>query len=245
MFGDVHFTVGEPPDGWPSVLKPASALRVVGGTMMGPMRSAVYELPFKGDAVASIEAQLLKTGFTRAKPWYGQPSRGFTSSAPEPGEMHAFCGTIGAVGFGQVDSTKTTRTIAMSFMTDKQMSPGCSDRMDGVDILHNMPLKLPPLRAPRGVSVTPGGMSSSGESFETNVRTDTTMSAQELLAHYAKELSLAGWQVVRSPILGEGVGIQQVSAKDDKGNEWRGMISVVSSSSRRVVTLRMLSDRSQ
>jgi hypothetical protein len=142
-----------------------------------------------------------------------------------------------------MDSTKTTRTIAVTLTPDKQSSMACSTRKMPDMAMGRLPLKLPTMRAPVGASAQPTGWSGGGDGFETHVRTDTTLTAAEIATHYAKELAAGGWQIARAPAIGDGVAVYQVSTRDEKGEAWRGALIVMTASSQREVTLRMVRDR--
>ena len=119
----------------------------------------------------------------------------------------------------------------------------CSTRKVPAMAMGRLPLNLPIMRAPPGVSARPTGSSSGGDDFSTQVRTDTTLSASEIASHYAKELAAGGWQVARAPAIGDGIAVYQVSTRDEKGEAWYGALIVMTASSQREVTLRMIRDR--
>jgi hypothetical protein len=241
MMGGIHFVVGETPQGWPKVVTTPALARVVGGGKFGPMLVAAYEFPLTADAMGSFESQLLKAGFTKAKSTGFPVQDGFKSSA-SIGPARAYCGGPGAVVVTQMDSTKTTRTIGVTFAPDKETSGACmTSRMP--ERMGKLPLNLPTMRPPPGISAQPTGYSSSGDGFSTQVRTDTTLSASEIATHYAKELAAGGWQIARAPAIGDGIAVYQVSTRDEKGETWRGALIVMTASSQREVTLRMIRDR--
>jgi hypothetical protein len=215
MMGGIHFVVGETPDGWPKAIVPSAPARIVGGGKFGPMLTAVYEYPLGTDAIGSFESQLLKAGFTKAASTGFPVQEGFKSNKPL-GPAHAFCGAAGAVSLLQVDSTRTTRTVAVTLVPDKETSGACmTKRMP--ERMGKLPLNLPTMRAPAGASAQPTGYNSSGDGFSTQVRTDTTLSASEIASHYAKELAAGGWQIASAPAIGDGIAVYQVSTRDEKG----------------------------
>jgi hypothetical protein len=240
MTGVVRFVVGGTPEGWPKSLVAPSDGRIVGGAKFGPMLTTLYEFPRKRDAIGAIEVQLLKAGFSRADSAKLSSRSGFASSATGK-DGRAFCGADGAVVVSQVDSTRTTRSITVVVVRDKEMSTACSSK--SVPGFVRTPLKLPTLRPPAGVSATPEGYGAGGDNFEARVRVDTTLSADEVLAHYVKELATSGWKAVPAPVIGDGVALQQMSARDEKGEEWHGTLLVTKSRSQREVLLRMMRDR--
>ena len=238
MMGGIEFVVGKSPDHWPkSIVAPAQA-RIVGGGKLGPILTTIYEYPSQGDVSGSFDAQLQKAGFKKSEAKGFSPPGGFTSSTG-PTHAQSYCGDKSAVGFQQVDSTKTSRTLVVSFVADKERSSTCSTQANGAN---PAALSLPTLRPPAGVNVRPGGTGSGTDNIETRARIDTTLSASEILAHYVKELTAAGWKPARAPVLGDGVALHQVSARDEKGEEWRGALTVLTSRSEREVILRMIRD---
>jgi hypothetical protein len=219
----------------------ATPARVVGGGKFGPMLIAVYEYPIATDAMGSFGSQLQKAGFTKAASTGFPVQEGFKSSA-SIGPAHAYCGGTGAVVVTQMDSTNTTRTIAATFASDKETSGACMARRTP-ERMGKLPLNLPTMRPPVGASAQPTGWSGGGDGFSTQVRTDTTLSASEIATHYAKELAAGGWQIARAPAIGDGIAVYQVSTRDEKGEAWRGALIVMTASSQREVTLRMVRDR--
>ena len=243
MMGGLHFVVGRTPTGWPSELTLPAPAKLVGGGTLGPVRTTVYEFPSASDWVSVIDAQLRRLGFAHAESPLSGMRQGFVADG-QSGPAHAYCGTLGAVVVMQLDSTTTTRTISVVFNPDREGSGMCSSRPMAARPFQ-MPLTLPDLHPPRGVMARMAGTNASSGSMETSIRLDTTLTADSIATHYAAQLTAAGWQVARSSLAGDGVALRQVSMHDDKGDEWHGVILVLTSMSQREVTLRMVKDRSQ
>jgi hypothetical protein len=239
-FGDAlgagpHFIVGRAPDGWPRAMAPAAEVHVVGGAATGPVRLAVYRYPRSTDPVASYVALVSRAGFKRYEP---APSENGFVSQSGGSTRDMFCGDSGIVTIRQMDSTATTRTLAVTIVKPNR-SFRCSSPSVMQSAQRKEPLTIPPLSAPRGVSVQPSGHSWFEDRMELSAQLDTTMSASAILSHYTAQLTAAGWQAVRAPSLADGVAAQQLSTRDPSGAEWRGALLVVTVGDTREVMLRM------
>ena len=98
---------------------------------------------------------------------------------------------------------------------------------------------FPALEAPAGSrTVGTSGGGGSPDTRETSTTLQTSLTPQQLLAHYAAQLAKSGWSV-GTALTGDSLSAQRVSAKDTKGREWTGALTVVSMHSESHVTVQM------
>ena len=98
---------------------------------------------------------------------------------------------------------------------------------------------FPALEAPAGSrTVGTSGGGGSPDTRETSTTLQTSLTPQQLLAHYAAQLQKSGWSV-GAALAGDSLSAQRVSAKDTKGREWTGALTVVSMRSESHVTVQM------
>lgn len=232
--GGPHFVVGRVPSDWPAALAPSASAHTVGGVAVGPVRIAVFSYPRAVDPIAAYRSVVTRAGFKRYDP--ATADEGFVAQGVPT--VDTFCGASGTVAVMQIDSTPRTRTLAVTMMT-AEGSSGCSSRLVTPPSQSREPLTIPPLRAPRGVSVQPKRRAWSDDSEELAAQLDTTMWADSLLTHYAAQLTAAGWKAVRAPSVADGIAAQQLSTRDVSGSEWRGVLLVLTVGDRRDVMLRM------
>jgi hypothetical protein len=198
------------------------------------MRMTVYRFPRSIDPIASYTPVLSRAGF---KPFPTQTNDGgFVSQHRREPTM--FCGGAASLGIVELDSTATTRTLVASLMTGGNSAP-CATMSSTPTARSNEPLAIPPLHAPRGVAVRPGSRGWSNDAMELSAQLDTTISTDAILAHYASQLTAAGWKALGAPSRAEGVAAQQLSTREASGAEWRGAVFVVTVGNRRDVMLRM------
>lgn len=225
-----RFTVGRPPAGWPRALLPGAPWKVVGGVEFGPLQATLMEGPRSRDLVAEYTALVTRAGYHEA--FFGEESRGGFVAGPLP---RSYCSGSGIVTLVPRDSTTTTRALLVQYMSGEPVQ-GCADaRIDG----QHAPLVVPPLHAPEGVQ--PMGRSSgwSFNSVEQTVQLTGSLTANEILAHYTRQLVAGGWTAAGQPIVSGGVGLQPLSARDKDGTQWEGMMIIITTDDQRNLTLRM------
>ena len=83
-----------------------------------------------------------------------------------------------------------------------------------------------------------GSSSSNDNRFEFYASTDTTISADSLVAHYAREFARAGW-VVGPVVANADVGAVSIARPDEK-RPWRGGFMVTTGPDRRQLSVRVL-----
>jgi hypothetical protein len=237
--GLVTCVAGATPRGWPKALTPGSPVRVVGGGGFGPLRVAVFEFPRKQSVGATMERVAKTAGLSRAEKG-SIPGGGFIQGSVVPQGALAFCGASGAVIANVVDSTPTGRLVSVLWTSEREALSTCRTAEARES---SPPLAIPILTAPAGVKLRPGGSGFSDGHIETTARVDTAYTAELLLAHYATQLTAAGWTVTPSSARGEGIALRQLTTKDSQGELWHGALIIITGGREREVTLRMVHDR--
>ncbi len=227
-----RFVVDRVPEGWPRALMPPASLHTIGGVAIGSLRVAVFSLPRSADVTGGYLALLTRAGF---KPFITpQSSGGFVSATAE---LTSFCDDSSMVSVVTVDSTASTRWIAVTHASGS-MSTGC-DAGGAANVRAASSLDLPRLRAPRGVTVRTTSSGEGSTHVETTAKLDTSLTVDAVIAHYAAELATAGWTVSAKPLVGDGVAMRQISVRDKKGADWRGVLLLITSGDTHELTLRM------
>jgi hypothetical protein len=234
--GSPRFVVDRAPPGWPAALVPPASggARIIGGVSVGRMRTTVYRYPRSVDPIASYEPVVRRAGLKHFG--LGSSEGGFESERSS--EPMVYCGELGTLGMALVDSTATTRTLAVTIVSTGRWSR-CGTQATMPPARREGPLAIPALFAPRGVAVWPGRRGWTDDSEELSAQLDTTMSVDAILTHYSAQLTAAGWKAVRAPSVADGVAVQQLGTRDASRAEWRGALLVVTVADKRDVLLRM------
>ena len=247
--GALQFSVGKPIAGWPAGLVPPAPATLVGGSALGSIHVLVVSYPRGANALAAVGAHLLESGFSAPSPAAGGDTseHGFVRESTSPAVTvgRIFCGKTGGVmGIQPVDSTATTVTISMVYVDGAGLSSACNGNPSGIGG-SKPPLAVPVLFPPAGVAAQPGGSGFSDVSIQSSARIDTTFSSDALLAHYSRQLTSAGWQVNKVPANGDGVSGVQLTARDERGQEWRGALVIFTAAGQRQLLLTMMRDRKE
>ena len=232
-----RFTVETTPKGWPEALRPLHPAKAIGGGSFQGNLTTLYAYPRPIDGLALYKTMLEQRGYTLVPPLASEPNefRGFVGhDAPPP--MTTYCGESDAVIVRQVDSTRARRVIAVTRVTDWRPEGGCFNPQTRE---LRAPIVFPVLLPPPGVRADREGVFFNTRNEETSVRLDTLVSVNAVLAHYARELTAKGWQVVRNG----DAGTLRVTATDAHGQEWHGILYVLTGVKDRLVVLRMMKDR--
>ena len=223
-----HFTVGRPPAGWPSALVLGAPWKVVGGVQLGPLRMTLFDGPHSRDLLSEYTALVTRAGYHEAT--FGEEVRGGFVAGPRP---RSYCSDTNLVSIIRRDSTATTRSLLVHFTSG---SDACTDaRIDG----RHAPLEIPPLHAPVGTRAMSRSSGWSMNSIEQEAQLEGTAPAAEVLDHYTRQLVAGGWTTSAPPLVVGGSGVQALSVRDKNGNEWSGMLAVITTGEQRSVTLKM------
>lgn len=226
-----RFVVGRAPTGWKSSLDAGASVKVVGGVDMGSFRAVVYRFS-SSEAVTAYRERLLHSGFTPSA--LQSPRGGFTSGETQHPEQ--FCGPDGIVIVSEVDSSRTSRSVLVTLLSQAAATEAC--RSPDVMGERPAPLDIPPLTAPVGATANPEGTGWSGNNMSTSVRLDTALSSGEILDHYVGQLARAGWTA--GPRLVDATrAMQMVSAYGRDGRIWSGALMVITADTRRSANLSM------
>lgn len=232
---------GRLPAEWPSDLTLASPARVVGGASLGIIQLGLFTLP-GGDPVGRFESLLVKTGATVRRAHFGADiEHGFAAADTSATTQHAYCRKDGAFNVSLADSARARKTILVTWIP----LPGPAGMRTPCNPAHDesapstKALVLPPLTPPRGVRVTAEGYSSSNDNrFDFYASTDTSVSADSLVAHYAREFAKGGW-TAGAVVANREVGAVSLTKPDEKG-PWRGAFTVTTGPDRRQLVVRMM-----
>jgi hypothetical protein len=167
------------------------------------------------------DALLRQAGYRRADSLLMRRHGGFTGSVAQEG-LDSYCGDSAMVVVSRLDSTQAPRSLAVTMVTDANAVRQCGEGSASYQTAFTAPLRLPPLRPPRGVNTQPVGLSSSGNSFEATALLDTTLSADSVLAHYSTELVAGGWRLLATPARADGFAARQLLAPHGRGAPRRG-----------------------
>jgi hypothetical protein len=229
---------GAVPKGWPKALTLEAPVRALGGAGIGPIRAALFEFPRSVSIPATMDRLAKEAGLSRLD----NPQQSITGFVKHPDASRGamvFCGTSGAASSSVTDSTATSRLMFLLWTPDRESMDACRTSQPRE---FTPPLVIPELTAPAGVKLTPGGTGSSNDRIESTARLDTAYTAEQLLVHYARQLRAAGWTVSPSSARSEGIAIRQLAAKDKKGEQWRGVLMILTAAREREVTLKMVRD---
>jgi hypothetical protein len=235
------FTIGRPPEGWPAHLVPSAT--IVGGSTYGVIRSLVFRFPRTRDGEAAFVAQLTRAGFHRPDTTHSR-GEGFAAGRGSARiEGSSYCSdSSGAVMVVPIDSTTSTRSVGVLFLAGPgTYMTGCANSPERARTFMrpNPALRIPLLRAPVGAVISPGGMSSSGSSFDVRVEADTALSATALVTHYAREFVRGGWILADASTGTRRAALQSLSARDSTGAVWQGALTIYTIGDRRRMHLMM------
>ncbi len=210
------FFVGEAPTGFPAALIPRHPVSVIGGMKVGDQLIVVLSDSTRRLA-AVYEQLLLDSGWTRPP---APRASGFTSAS---GPYSFFCR----------DSTMVSPEPLMGPSRDfirvtYQVRHG-SGYCAGFGEAPTPPgeLVLPALLPPKGLTVTSGGGGSGGNGVNARAQlVGQTMTVNDVLAHYGKQLVAAGW-TAGAPGIGDRVAVQRLEAHDQSGAAWTGVLLAV------------------
>jgi hypothetical protein len=219
--GHMRFVVDSAPDGWPKSLVPAAPARTVGGVSYAAGNIVLFDMPSgREQAMNGFSSLLTKAGW---RPAAAEPRMGRQDST-----SRLFCADTAFLSVTPRESTPGHTTLNVTrFSTRSGMfSPICDHRDHTLRIPIGAGVSLPPLRGPGGSEgVNQSTTLSIGEtSFSSWVK--STLTADSLLTHYARQLAAAGWQLGGRQAH-QGLAIQRLEQTYD-AQRWMGTLSVAS-----------------
>ncbi len=223
--------VGKVPPGYPAQLIPGSPTRVMGGVVDGGQIQVVFEDSTRRVA-AVLEELFERAGYQRPSPPQGS---GFMTGMPSSG----FCGDSGIANVQALGGAQ--RYMARASFVRGAGRLGCTNRVP-MEIRPTVRLVIPELKAPPGSRMGRAGSGSGGDEVSSSGElSDTTMAPEVVLAHYATQLSAAGWTGF-TPGIGVRVASQFFEARDSSGGRWSGTLMVTRGRPRVLMSIIMRAD---
>jgi len=223
--------VGKAPQGYPTQLIPGSPTRVVGGVVDGGQIQVIFEDSTRRVA-AILEELFERAGYERPTPAQGS---GFMTGMSSGG----FCGDSGIANVQALGGAQ--RYMARASFVRAAGRPGCGTRMPS-ETRQTVRLVIPELKAPPGSRMGRSGGGSGGDEVSSSGElSDTTMAPEVVLAHYATQLTAAGWTGF-TPGIGVRVASQYFEAKDSAGGRWSGTLMVTRGRPRVMMSIVMRAD---
>lgn len=221
--------VGRAPATFPANVLPANA-NVLGGIDYSRATAVVLTAPESADSTrASLVRHLERLGWRVADRERGQG--GFVASAQEM--PRTFCRDDKGLSVVVRDRPRGGSLAMLS-----SWSGPCDEddrRREGL-----APPHLPTLEAPAGARSLGQGMGGGREGREAFTRLESSMPSAQIAAHYARQLTRAGWTVT-GPAIAEGVVVYGVRHRDEENRPLGGALTVVEipESRQREVLLRL------
>ena len=225
-----HFTVDQPPVGWPAALVPVAPWKVVGGFEFGPLRITMFEGPRNRDLVAEYAAILTRAGY--GETILSDDVRGGFVTDKRP---RLYCSASDLVSIIPADSTAMTRSLLVQYVRGDPGHACASTRT----VEQRAGLDVPSLQPPAGLRTLSFSNGWSTNSIDQTMQIDGAMGAPELLDYYTRLLVAAGWTAAGQPLVGSGTGVQPLSTHDKDGTRWEGLIMVITTGGQRNLMLRM------
>jgi len=209
------YVVSSLPPRYPLALVPSKPAIIVGGMTNGDEIVAVFADSTRRLA-AVLEELFVSRGFTRPAP---TPGSGFMRGG---GPYTFFCldsATIAAEPL--TGANRSLVRVTYRVVRGQRMCPTADPSWSD-----NAQLHIPELTPPAGVRV---GISRGGNGEGASSSTElsgTDLVPASILAHYAAQLSAAGW-TASAPAISERVAAEYFSAKDARGIAWDGVLMAV------------------
>ncbi len=209
-----EYAVRSLPLRFPSALVPSGPVTVVGGMTNGDEIVAVFSDSTR--RLAAVFEQLFnQAGFVRPAP---SPGSGFS---PGLGPYTYFCRDSATVTAEPL--TGANRNLVRVTYRVQRGPRTCPTVQRGPAAGANE-LHLPELTPPPGVLAGSSRGSGGGDAQSSSAElTGTAMVPSAILAHYAAQLSAAGW-TGSPPAISEHLAAQLFDAKDASGRAWEGVL---------------------
>ena len=225
--------VGRVPTAFPTLTLPANA-NVLGGTEHSDATSLVLTIPGTPDSArSSLVRQLEQSGWRLAQRDWGQ---GFVPSASDLPVL--LCrGDAGLNLVVRERSQGGSLAVVTSWRARERGPCDEDDRRGRMDF--DRP-ELPTLEAPPAARSFGQGMGGGREGREAFTRIESSMTSADLAAHYARQLTTAGW-TLSGPSVGNGIVVYGVRHRDGENRPVGGVLLVfdIPESRQREVLLRI------
>ena len=208
-----EFFVGVVPAGFPAQLVPKGPVQVIGGMRVRDQIDAVFADSTRRLA-AVFEDLFVASGFRTPPP--PRPS-GFSGIG---GPSAVFCGDSAMVSAAPLDGAQ--RNFVRVTYRPMRGAGSCMRLFS--EFPSHGELQVPDLKPPAGVRVGRSGGGSGGDGVDSHAEmTGTSLEPATILAHYAAQLSAAGWTAA-SPAISDRLAGQYFEAKDSAGATWEGFL---------------------
>ncbi|MCC6242690.1 MAG: hypothetical protein IT353_07595 [Gemmatimonadaceae bacterium] len=228
--GGPQFYVGTLPPGFPAALVPPGPVQVIGS--VHTEREMVIVLADSTRRLADVVvSNAMQNGYQRPPTAMG---RGFANTIEASGYL---CGDNAMLNVAQL--TGQERHVAKLYVSFGQSGacvPSAPYRMMQSDTTI---LALPSLTPPPGAHVSSGGGGRGRDGVDARaVVTQTSLSIEAVLAHYAAQLVAARWSA-DTPGLSQRAAVQYFEAADATGARWNGLLTATATNNTITVTLSM------
>jgi hypothetical protein len=227
-----RFAVGTLPDRYPVTLVPTGPVAIVGGMTTGDEVVAVFADSTRRLS-AVFEELFTRDGFNRPP---SSPGAGFS---PRSGPYSYFCRDSETVSAQPLTGANRNLVRVDYRVIRAQRACATADAFATHGLLH-----LPELTPPPGARVSGSHGASGGDggpSSTISSSADLTGAAlvpSAILAHYAAQLSAAGWTGA-PPAISEKIAAEFFEAKDAAGATWEGALTIVANSTVTTASLAM------
>ncbi len=221
--GDTKVWIGKLPDDLPVEVPMPEGARIVASVQQPqPFTQIILDVPMTPEEITAFYAKALSGKGWQPAPQVS-PGGGFVGPADvverycsKEGEAYVEIWSQERAG-GPTDVRLNLTAPADSHMCQEQ-GPQSMDQ--GMSL-------IPSLKAPSGAQMTGGGAGSSGDgSAYSSTDMETSLTAEELLAHYNAQLKEAGWELVDQGLT-DVVGWSTWKLKDKDGKAWGGTLMVM------------------
>jgi hypothetical protein len=215
--------IGKLPDDLPVEIPLPEGARVVASVRQPqPYTQIILDVPQTPEEITAFYAKALSENGWQPAP-QGPPGGGFVGPA-EVGERYclkegeAYVEIWSQEKPGGPTDVRLNLTAPADFHMCQERGPESMDQ--GMSL-------IPSLKAPRGAQMTGGGGGSSSDgSAYSSTDMESSLTAEELLAHYNAQLEAAGWELVDQGLT-DGVGWSAWKLADKDGKEWGGTLLVM------------------
>ena len=213
----MDIVVGRVPASFPANTLPANAT-VLGGTERSAGVSVVLTVPESPDSAgAALVRHLERAGWRLADRGRRE---GFVAA---PIDLpRALCRESASLALNVRERAQGGSLVLLSSAPDntrceesERRNPSRLDRPD-----------LPALAAPAGARMLGSGMGGGREGREAFTRLESSMTSTDLAAHYARQLTRAGWTVT-GPVVTEGLVVYGVRYRDEENRPGAGVLLVL------------------
>lgn len=232
---------GRATDGFPAALVPEGYVILGGAESENTTMNVAMTTADEPEARSAAEARFLAAGWSKPPPVLPQALGGggfvnATSIAP----VSSFCGADDmqmtllvvprAAGGSYVKWTRikhepTNVGAYTGSRCSPQMAPGVAAGLQAAARAGVLDVPMPTLTVPAGVRQTGGGGSSGGSGRTATARLATSLPLNDILSHYAEQLEGKGWRTIARAVV-EGAALQRFRYSDDRGRNWRGMLTI-------------------